>query len=323
MAKEVKKSNAAIKKAMQHLEKKFGEGTLMKMSDSNNSVSTISSGRADLDLALGGGYGVGKIVEFIAEEFSGKTGLALECAAEVQKNGGVVAIIDAEHALNEEYCNTIGVSIDDLYISQPSCGEEAIEVVRAMIDTAEIDLIIVDSVAKLAPRAELEGEAGEQKMGIHAKLMNQFMKMIVQPANEVGCTIILINQLRDSMSLYGAKKVTVGGHAIKYAATHRLDIKKKGWIKEGEEQIGFHQYIKVIKNKIAPPFKHTLTDIIYGKGIDKLTGTIDAAIKAGILVRAGAWYKYDDTNIAQGMAKLRLVLEDNVDLVEEIENKLK
>ncbi len=317
------KNSKAIMKAMATLEKKIGEGTLMRMGDSNTSITTISSGRPDLDIALGGGYGEGKIIEFMSEEACGKTGLALEAIAEVQRNGGVAAIIDAEHALNEEYCELVGVKVEDLLYSQPNCGEDAIETIREIIDTAEVDLIIVDSISSLTPRAELEGEAGEQKMGLHAKLMGQFMKMIVAPAAEVGCTVILINQLRDSLSMYAPPKVTTGGKAIKFFASQRLEIKRKGWIKEGEETIGFKQHIKVIKNKVGAPFKHTTSDIIYGKGIDKLTSLIEGAVNAGVLIKAGAWYKYDDTNIAQGIAKLRIVLEDNPDLVDEIEKKLK
>ena len=317
------KKNKALMTAMANLEKRFGSGSVIKMGDGNKNVETITTGRADLDDILGGGFAKGKIIEIYGEEATGKTGIALEAIREVQNSGGVAAIVDAEHALNTEYCEKVGVDVDALYLAQPKSGEEGVEVTRTLIETGEVDLIIVDSIASMTPKRLLDGEAGEANMGIHAKLMGQFMKMIVSPAEEYSCTIILINQQRDSMAQYAPVKTTVGGHAIKFAASQRLEVKKKGQIKEGDEVIGYKQYVRCVKNKVSSPFKWIENNIIYEKGVDALTGIIEAAIKNEILVRKGAWYAYEDTNIAQGMKKLRIMLEDNSELVEEIQNKLK
>lgn len=318
-----KKSSKAIQSAIDGLEKRFKEPLVLKMSESSKAnITTFSSGRLDLDKALGGGYAVGKIIEILAEEATGKTGLALEAIREVQKAGGNAAVVDAEHALNIDYAKSIGVNVDDLYISQPSYGEQAFEVIRALINSADIDLIVVDSVSSMIPKAELDGESGEAKIGLHARMMSQGMKMIVGTANTVGCTVIFINQLRDKIGGYVTFKVTSGGHALKFYAFQRLEIKKRGWIKEGEEVIGFKQEVKVIKNKAAAPFKVIENDIIYGKGVDKITSLIETATELGILERKGAWYSYEDTNIAQGIAKLRGVLEDNPDIVDAIVIKI-
>lgn len=318
-----KKSQKAIKAMMAKLEKRYDEKVVMKMTDSNSGVETFSSGRVDLDVAMGGGYAVGKLIEIFSESGFGKTGLALEAAASIQKLGGYVAIIDAEHALNLEYCRDLGVNVDELYISQPSHGEQAIEVIRALIESAQFDLIIVDSVAALTPKAILEGEAGEKKMAVLARLMSQGIAMIKGPAAEVGCTVIFINQLRSTLAMYGPSISTTGGKTLPFFASQRLEIKKKGWIKEGEEIIGFKQRITLIKNKVIPPFKWIENDIIYGKGVDNLVGLIEACIFEGILIKKGAYYFYNKTNIAQGIKKLRETFEDNPDLVTELEEKLK
>jgi len=314
-----KKNKGAITSALKALEKRFGESVVKKMSDSPTDVKTISSGRPELDAALGGGYGVGKIIEIYAEAGCDKTGLCLEAAAEVQKTGGIVAIIDAEHALNTEYCEQIGLNVNDLYISQPTFGEQAIEAIRALVETNQIDLIIVDSVAALTPKSTLEGESGQAQMAVQARMMSQAMKLVTGPASDNGCTIIFINQLRATLSMYGPSQTTTGGKALKFFASQRLEIKNKGKLKVGEDVVGFKQQIDIVKNKIGSPFKKVNYEIVYGKGIDKVNGLIEGCVFEGILVRAGAWYKYEGNNIAQGMKKLLVLLEDNPDLLEKLE----
>jgi len=317
------KGNKAIASAIAKLDKRFGEKVVMKFSDAAIDIETISSGRGDLDVALGGGYAKGKIIEVFAESGCGKTGLALELAAETQKGGGIVAIIDAEHALNTEYCEQIGVSVDDLYISQPSYGEQAIETIRALVETGEIDLIIVDSVAALIPRAELEGESGEAKIGLQARLMSQAMKLIAGPASDAKCTIMFLNQLRSTISMYGPAKAPTGGKALKFYATQRLEIKSKGQLKEGDSVIGFKQFINIVKNKVSPPFKTIENDIVYGVGVDRFTGMVEQLVFEEILTKKGAFYYYGETRLAQGVKKLRVVFDENPDMVEEFENILK
>lgn len=318
-----KKNKGAITNALKALEKRFGESVVMKMGDAPNDARTISSGRPELDAALGGGYGVGKIIEIFAESGCGKTGLCLEAAAEVQKSGGIVAVIDAEHALNTEYCEQIGINIDDLYISQPTYGEQAIEAIRALVETGQIDLIIVDSVAALTPRSTLEGESGQAQMAVQARMMSQAMKLITGPASDNDCTIIFINQLRATMAMYGPAQTTTGGKALKFFASQRLEIKNKGKLKVGEEVVGFKQQIDIVKNKIGSPFKKVNYEIVYGKGIDKVNGLIEGCVFEGILERSGAWYKFEGKNIAQGMKKLLVLLEDNPEFLEELERLYK
>ena len=315
-------ASKGIKSALAALEKRFGEKVVLKMNDKNLDVDTFSSGRGDLDVALGSGYGVGKIIEIYAESGCGKTGLALEAIASVQSKGGVCAIVDSEHALNTEYCEMIGVNVDDLYISQPSFGEQAIEAIRALVETGEIDLIVVDSVAAMIPKAELEGESGEVKMGLQARMMSQAMKLITGPASDNGCTIIFINQLRSTIAMYGPSQTTTGGKALKFYASQRLEIKNKGVLKEGEDVIGFKQHINVVKNKIGPPFKVVENEIVYGIGVDKFNGFVEALVFNEIIIKKGAFYYYKDTRLAQGVKKLRIAFDDNPDLVEELEKKL-
>jgi recombination protein RecA len=318
-----KRSTASITNAMKALEKRFAEPVVQKMGDVNTQIEIFSSGRPSLDSALGGGWAVGKIHEIYAESGCGKTGLALEAIASVQSLGGKVAIIDAEHALNNKYCEEVGVDINDLYISQPSNGEQAFTAMEQLISSNQIDLIVVDSVSALTPQALLDGEIGEAKMAVQARMMSKGIRRITASANECGCTVIFINQLRKTMEAYGPSEVTTGGKALKYAATQRIAVKSKGQIKEGDEIIGFKQHIKVVKNKVGTPFKELVNDIIFGVGVDKLNSLVEAALFEEILVRKGAWYQYKGTNIAQGMKKLRVVLEDNVDIVEAIEEELK
>jgi recombination protein RecA len=312
------KENKAIANALATLEKRFGEPVVRKMSETNTKIRTFSSGRPKLDIALGGGYGIGKIIEIYSEEGCGKTGLALEAIKVIQDSGGVAAIIDTEHALNIEYCSQLGINIDELYISQPTYGEQALEAIRALIGTGAVNLIVVDSVAAMIPKAELEGESGEAKIALQARMMSQGMKLITGPASDSNTTIIFINQLRSTIAMYGPSETTTGGKALKFYATQRLEVKKKGLIKEGEDIIGFHQQIKIVKNKVGPPFKIVLEDIVYGKGIDEVAGLVEALVFEEIIEKAGAWFKYKGTNIAQGIKKLRIVLDDNPDLLDEL-----
>lgn len=317
------KSDKNIKKALTALAKRFDEPVVMKMNATNSGIETIPSGRPDLDIALGGGYGLGKLIEIFGESMTGKTGLALEAIASVQKEGGVCAIIDAEHALNVGYCEQVGVNIGELYISQPSHGEQAIEAIRALVNTGEVDLIVVDSVAALTPKAILEGEAGEAKMAVLARLMSQGISMIKGVASEVGCTIIFINQLRSTMAMYGPSITTTGGKTLPFFATQRLEVKNKGRLKLGDDVIGFKQHINIIKNKVGPPFKTIDYEIVYGKGIDKLNGFIEALVFEEILTKkGGGYFSYGETKLGHGMKKLRETLEDNPELVEELEKKL-
>ena len=317
------KGSRAITEALKKLEKRFGEPVVMKMSDSNSGIQTTSSGRPKLDIALGGGYGIGKIIEIFAESGCGKTGLVLEAIKVVQDEGGTAAIIDAEHALNTGYCEQIGVDVDELYISQPSYGEQAFEAIRALINTGEVDLIAVDSVAAMVPKAELEGESGEAKIALQARMMSQGMKLISGIASEAGCTVIFINQLRKTIAMYGPSETTTGGKALKFYSTQRLEIKNRGMLKEGEDIIGFKQQIKIVKNKVAPPFKVVMEDIVYGKGIDELSGLIEACVFEGVLVKKGAWYAYQGENMAQGIKKLRILLDENEGFVEQLRVGLK
>ncbi len=312
----------AISKALAALEKRFGEKVIMKMNDSDSDVDTFSSGRGDLDVALGGGYGVGKIIEIYAESGCGKTGLALEAISSAQSQGVTCAIIDAEHALNTEYCEQIGVNVDDLYISQPSYGEQAIEAIRALIETGDVGLIVVDSVAALVPKAEIEGEVGEAKIAVQARLMSKTMKMISGPASENNCTVIFINQIRKAIVMYGPTETTTGGKALKFYASQRLEVKSKGWIKEGDDVIGFKQFIKVVKNKLAPPFKTIENEIVYGVGVDKFNGFVEQLVFEEILTKKGAYFYYGDSRIAQGIKKLRVVFDENPDLVDQLREDL-
>lgn len=313
----------AISSALAQLEKRFGEPMVRKMSDDPLDVDTFPSGRDDLDLALGGGYGVGKIIEIYAESGCGKTGLALEAAASVQSMGGRVSIIDVEHALNTEYCEQIGVNVDDLYISQPSYAEQAVEIIRVLSDSGEFDLIIVDSVAAMIPKAELEGESGEVKMGLQARIMSQAMKLITGSCSQNQCSVIFINQLRSTIAMYGPSTTTTGGKALKFYASQRLEVKNKGVVKEGEEVIGFKQHIKITKNKIGTPFKTTDNEIVYGVGVDKFNGFVERLIFEEILIKKpGGHFYYGDTKLCQGVKKLRVLFDDNPDLVDELRGKL-
>lgn len=319
MAKKKKdgKNSKAIQDVMDKLEKRYGEPVLSRMTDVHD-IETITTGRPTLDIALSGGWAVGKIIEIYAEEATGKTGLALEAIAVIQRNGGQAAMIDAEHALNREYAEKLGVNVDDVLISQPSYGEQAIETIRGLVSTGEVDLIVVDSVAAMIPKAELDGEAGESKMGLHARLMSQAMKQIAGSASEVGCTIIFLNQLRSTIASYGAKKKPTGGNAIKFYASQRLEIKNKGKYKEGGEVVGFTQLVRCVKNKVGPPFREVEFKIHYEDGLDDISGFMDALIFEGILEKSGGWLAYKGSNICNGAKAFRQTMEDNPELYEEL-----
>lgn len=318
-----KKQSKNITAALAAMEKRYGERVIMKMSDASAEVDTFSSGRADLDVALGGGYGVGKIIEIFAESGAGKTGLALEAIKVIQDLGGTAAIIDSEHALNVEYCEQIGIDVDDLYICQPSFGEQAIEAIRVLIGTGDVDLVVVDSVAAMVPKAELEGESGEAKIALQARMMSQGMKLITAAASSAGTTILFINQLRSTIAMYGPPKATSGGNALKFYATQRLEVKNKGQLKEGEDVIGFKQHITVVKNKIGTPFKSIDNNIVYGVGVDKLAGLLEALIFEEIVQKNGGWYSYKGSKLANGIKKLRIFLDDNPDVVDDMQEELK
>lgn len=316
-----KKKNAAIEAAMADLEKRFKEPCLGKMTDLKP-IETFTTGRPHLDAKIGGGYPIGKIVEIMAEEASGKTGLALEAIRECQAAGGTVVYVDAEHAFNKNYAHDVGVDTEALYISQPTTAEQTFEIIRASINTGQVDLIVVDSVSALTPKAILEGESGQAHMAVLARIMSQGMNLITGPAAQNGCTVIFINQLRDKIDAYRPTKVTSGGNALKFYAFLRLELKKIGQIKQGDEVIGFKQRCKVIKNKAGNPFVSVETDILYDGGVDELTGIIEGALSTEVLTRKGAYFYHEGANIAQGMAKLRETMEHNPEFVEVIKTQI-
>lgn len=314
----------AIKGVSEKLEKRFDGAKIQKMSDSaDTSIECRSSGRADLDTILGGGWAVGKIIEVYSEEACGKTGLVLEGVKVVQDLGGVVGYIDSEHALNNEYCEKIGVEIEELYLSQPETAEEAFSTIRLLIKTGAVDLIVVDSVAGLLPKTVLEGETGEAKIGALARIMSQGLCQIKAEANAMGCTILFINQLRDTLNQYGSTKKPTGGNSLKFYASQRVEIKKTGQIKEGEDVIGFKQTVRVVKNKVASPFKEVYYEINYDTGVDTFGGFVEALVFEEILKKSGSWFAYDGTKIANGVAKLRIAFDENPELVEVLTTELK
>lgn len=314
----------AIKNVNANLEKRFGgDSVLMKMSDTKNiKIETRSSGRPDLDTELGGGFAVGKIVEVYSEEACGKTGLVLEHVAYVQSIGGVVAYIDAEHALNIEYAERLGVNTDELILSQPETAEEVFYIMRKLVDSGAIDLIVVDSVAGMLPKAVLEGETGEAKIGALARIMSQGLSQIKHIASDLGCTLLFVNQLRDALNAYGSSKKPTGGNALKFYASQRIEIKKNGYIKEGEQVVGFKQIVHIVKNKCAPPFKKVEYDISFTLGVDTFGGLVEALVFEGILTKKGSWFVYDGSNIANGVKNLRQTFDENPELLEILETSL-
>ncbi|MDD3793445.1 MAG: recombinase RecA [Candidatus Gracilibacteria bacterium] len=320
----------ALNNALAMIEKQFGKGSIMKLGDEGmkQKVETFSSGSLSLDLALGGGYAKGRIVEIYGPESSGKTTLTLHAIAEVQKAGGVAAFIDAEHALDPEYARKIGVDTDNLIISQPDYGEQALEITEKLVNSGAVDLIIVDSVAALTPKAEIEGEMGDSHMGLQARLMSQALRKITGSINKTNCTVIFINQIRMKIGvMFGSPETTTGGNALKFYASQRLDIRRKGKIESGagmeKEVMGSETTVKVIKNKIAPPFKEATFDVMFNEGISKLGEILDIGAEIGVIKKAGAFYSYGETKLGQGRENSKNFLKENPALAVEIEQVIK
>ncbi|MDR2168167.1 MAG: recombinase RecA [Clostridiales bacterium] len=314
----------ALSTALAKIEKDFGKGSVMKMGEkvAGLKVDFIPSGSLGLDIALGiGGYPRGRIIEIYGPESSGKTTVALHLIAEAQKMGGIVAFIDAEHALDPVYAKKLGVDIDELYISQPDNGEQALDIADEMIRSGAIDVIVIDSVAALVPKAEIEGDMGDSHMGLHARLMSQALRKMTALANKNNCIILFTNQLREKIGAYGNPETTTGGRALKFYASVRLDIRRisKSEIKQGDDILGFRAKVKVVKNKVAPPFKVCEFDIIFGKGIAKGSDILDLAVDCGIVAKSGSWFSYGDMRLGQGREKVNQYLLENPDLKDEIE----
>jgi recombination protein RecA len=316
----------ALKLTMDKLDKAYGKGAVMRMGDSPVvNIDAISSGSIALDAALGiGGYPRGRVVEIYGPESSGKTTLTLHAIAEVQKAGGIAAFIDAEHAFDRFYAEKLGVVTEDLIISQPDNGEQALEIADNLIRSGAVDLLVVDSVAALTPKSEIEGEMGDSKMGLHARLMSQALRKLTGSISKTNCCCIFINQLREKIGvMFGNPETTTGGNALKFYASVRIDIRRSTQIKEGDLVLGNHVRVKVVKNKIAPPFRSAEFDIMYGEGISRLGEIIDLGVEHEIVKKSGSWYSYDDTKLGQGRDAVRNMLADNPELAEEIEAKIR
>ena len=314
----------ALATALAKIEKDFGKGSVMKMGDHarDMKIEFIPSGSLSLDVALGiGGFPRGRIIEIYGPESSGKTTVCLHLIAEAQKQGGIVAFIDAEHALDPVYARNLGVDIDELYISQPDNGEQALDIADEMIRSGAIDVIVIDSVAALVPRAEIEGDMGDSHMGLHARLMSQALRKMTALANKNNCIILFTNQLREKIGSYGNPETTTGGRALKFYASLRLDIRRisKSEIKQGDDIVGFRAKVKVVKNKVAPPFKIAEFDIIFGKGIQKGSDILDLAVDVGIVAKSGSWFSYGEMRLGQGRDKVNQYLNENPELKDEIE----
>ncbi|ATA72856.1 recombinase RecA [Capnocytophaga sp. H4358] len=319
----------ALKLTLEKLDKTFGKGAVMQLGNAPiEEIETFSTGSVGLDVALGvGGYPKGRVIEIFGPESSGKTTLTLHAIAEVQKAGGTAAFIDAEHAFDRIYAQKLGVDINNLIVSQPDHGEQALEIADALIRSNAVDLIVVDSVAALTPKSEIEGDMGDSKMGVHARLMSQALRKITGSINKANCIVIFINQLRDKIGItFGNPETTTGGNALKFYASVRLDIRKAGGgsIKDSSgEVIGNRTRVKVVKNKVAPPFKSAEFDIIFGEGISKIGEIIDIGVDADIITKSGSWFSYQGTKLGQGRDTVKALLKDNPELTEELENKIK
>ena len=317
--------NKALQTALSQIEKQFGKGAVMRLGQNEHmSVGHVSTGSLGLDIALGiGGLPRGRIIEIYGPESSGKTTLSLHCIAEGQKDGGNVAFIDVEHALDPVYAEALGVDIDNLLVAQPDTGEDALEIAEALIRSGAIDVLVVDSVAALVPKAEIEGEMGDSHVGLQARLMSQALRKLAGAINKSNCVAIFINHLREKVGVvYGNPEVTPGGRALKFYSSVRLEVRKAEAIKVNGEVIGNRTKVKVVKNKIAPPFKEAYFDIMYGKGISRIGELIDLAVDTDVINKAGAWFSYGETRLGQGRDKVKMLLEENEELAKEIEEKV-
>ena len=315
----------ALQLAMEKIEKEHGKGTIMKMGEEKvEDINVIPTGSLGLDLALGvGGYPRGRIIEIYGPESSGKTTLAIHAIAEAQKAGGIAAFIDAEHAFDRFYAEKLGVDIDNLLISQPDSGEQALEVADQLIRSSAIDIIVIDSVAALTPKAELEGDMGENKVGLQARLMSQALRKLTASINKTNTTCIFINQLREKIGvMFGTPETTTGGNALKFYASVRIDIRKSSSIKDGDNVLGNQTKVKVVKNKVAPPFRKAEFDIMFGEGISLAGEIIDLGVEAGVIKKAGAWFSYNDTKLGQGRDAAKRLIQDNPELLEELQGKI-
>ena len=326
MSKEQDAKLKALQLTLDKLDKTYGKGAVMKMGDSVvQEVEVISSGSIGLNAALGvGGFPKGRVIEIYGPESSGKTTLTLHAIAEAQKAGGIAAFVDAEHAFDRFYAAKLGVDIDNLIISQPDHGEQALEIADNLIRSGAIDIIIIDSVAALTPKSEIEGEMGDSKMGLHARLMSQALRKLTSTISKTNCTVIFINQLREKIGvMFGNPETTTGGNALKFYASVRLDIRRSSQIKDGDSNVmGNKTKVKVVKNKVAPPFKTAEFDIMYGEGISKVGEIIDLGVAYEIIKKSGSWFSYEDSKLGQGRDAVKALLLDNPDLSEEIENKI-
>jgi len=322
---ESKEKDKALSLVLGQIERNFGRGSIMRLGDASRmKVETISTGALTLDLALGGGYPKGRVVEVYGPESSGKTTLTLHAIAEVQKNGGVAAFVDAEHALDPVYAASLGVDVENLLVSQPDTGEIALEIVDQLIRSSAVDLVVVDSVAALTPRAEIEGEMGDHVIGSQARLMSQAMRKITGNIGKSGCTVIFLNQLRLKIGVtYGNPETTTGGNALKFYASVRLDIRRIQTLKRGTEEYGIRAKVKVAKNKVAPPFRIAEFDILFGKGISTTGCLLDLAEETNIIIRRGAWYSYEGENIGQGRDNTIIWLDQNLEIRNKVESMVK
>ncbi|WP_338407082.1 recombinase RecA [uncultured Flavobacterium sp.] len=316
----------ALQLTLDKLDKTYGKGTVMKMGDKAvEEVETISSGSLGIDLALGvGGYPRGRVIEIYGPESSGKTTLTLHAIAEAQKAGGIAAFIDAEHAFDRNYAEKLGVDIENLIISQPDNGEQALEIAENLIRSGAIDIVVIDSVAALTPKSEIEGEMGDSKMGLHARLMSQALRKLTGTISKTNCTVFFINQLREKIGvMFGNPETTTGGNALKFYASVRLDIRRSTQIKDGDNVLGNRTKVKVVKNKVAPPFKIAEFDIMYGEGISKTGEILDLAVEFEIIKKAGSWFSYGETKLGQGRDAVKALIKDNPELADELEAKIK
>ena len=315
----------ALQAAMDKIEKNFGKGSIMKLGDERiQDIESIPSGSIGLNAALGvGGYPKGRIIEIYGPESSGKTTLAIHAIAEAQKAGGIAAIIDAEHAFDRFYAEKLGVDVDNLWISQPDNGEQALEIAEQLIRSSAIDIIVIDSVAALTPKAEIEGDMGDNKVGLQARLMSQALRKLTSAISKTNTTCIFINQLREKIGvMFGNPETTTGGNALKFYASVRIDIRKSTPVKDGEEILGHLTKVKIVKNKVAPPFRKAEFDIMFGEGISKIGEIIDLGVEHGIIKKSGSWFSYGETKLAQGRDAVKQLLADNPELAEELEEKI-